>query len=323
MAGGFKLLVPETTPKGVRTSNESVKAEMPGGERGQAGQASDRPKQHGIGEGSWRGDGITALEAEGLCAGFVCRRGRGFARGIRTRSIRRLHTGSARRPRAESSRRLEGSARTPRARSPRGLRCRSLVRRLQARRESCAGDAFCRALHSRSLRVYDTAGGDGGRNRHNRGRSGRRRRHLADPGFGTGIRNCRKKRYPPMRSPERQRGQKQEDEEGHRPEAMANLGGLPPNEPGEHEAGRQDHRRPDHESRQRPRFDHPWEGHHRPSSEASSIIAMIRSRSSALSVLSSSASNVATAPSTEPPKKVLSTCRIAPRRARTTGTRGE
>ncbi len=329
MAGGYQFLLPETTPKGVRTTNEPVKAEMSGGERGQASQTSDRPKQHWIGEGSWREDGIPALEAEGLRTVSVRwlgpdRRDPGCARRLRAQSTRGLRTGSARRPRAESSRGLEaGSARTPRAGSHRGLRGRSLVRRLQARCGPSAGGALCRAVRSRSLRADDAGGGDGGRNRQNRGRGGRRGYHPADAGPCTGIPGCREKRHPPLRSPKRQRGQEQEDEEGHRPKAVAGLGRLPANEAGEHEAGRQDHRRPDHESRQRPRFDHPWEGRHRPSSEASSIIAMIRSRSSALSVLSSSASRVATAPSTEPPKNVVSTCRIAPRRARTTGTRGE
>ena len=280
MSGGFQFLLPEMTPERVCTSNQSVKAEVSGGERGQAGQASDRPKQHWMRERPGRGDGSRGLEAEGLRAVSACRLGAGFARGIRTRSAR-------------------------------GLRGRSLVRRHQAR---CGG---------RSLRAEDIAGGDGGGNRHNRRRGGRRGRYPDNLRSGTGIRGRRKKRYLPPRSPKRQRGQEQEDEEGHRPKAVADLGGLPPHKPGEHKAGRQDDRSPECKAEYRRRFDPPWEGGHRPSSEASSIIAMIRSRSSGLSVPSSSASRVATAPSTEPPKKVVRTCRIAPRRARTTGTRGE
>ena len=133
----------------------------------------------------------------------------------------------------------------------------------------------------------------------------------------------RKERHFPGRTEQPKAGHDEQERECQRPQVMARRCGPPAGQPLKSQRHGQQDRRPGDEINQNHRLICREEIGHRPSREARSMSARKRARSSGVGLLSSSSRSVATAPSTEPAKKVLTTCRIAERRARAMGTHGE
>ena len=133
----------------------------------------------------------------------------------------------------------------------------------------------------------------------------------------------RKEWHLPGRADQSKDGQQEQERERQCPQVMARRCGPPAGQPLKSQRKRQYDRRPDDEIDQARRFSRSEEIDHRPSRDARSMSARKRARSSGVGLVSSSSRSVATAPSTEPPKNVLTTCRIAERRARAMGTHGE
>ena len=104
---------------------------------------------------------------------------------------------------------------------------------------------------------------------------------------------------------------------------MTEASGSLASEPRQSQRRRQQDRGPEDEFEHDPEVGHHEPVHHRPSRAAWSISALMRARSSGVSLRSSSWSSMATAPSTEPPKNVLRTWFIAELRARRAETVGE